>query len=87
MKTIQGIAPGLTDTQRYVNLYESLTFEGTSEVALHSVVEVRDAAELMMIRLVRDLRARRWGWEDIGRELGMTRQGAQQFMKRNAHRI
>jgi len=80
--------PGLTDTPAYDRLFQFAVWgpDGvpryTAEM-LREVSQLREAADVMMVRLARQMRQDRYTWEEVGQALGMTRQGAQRFLQRH----
>lgn len=80
------MVPGLTDSDAYLVLWEraSPAFAGPFSVAqtLRRAAQFKAAADLMIVRGIRDAREAGYTWDQIGQELGMTRQGAQQLLAR-----
>lgn len=72
--------PALGDTAEYSALFELIQSHGVP--MLFSLHKYRQAADDMLVRLIADKRAQGKSWDDIGLQIGMTRQGAQQFVKR-----
>lgn len=72
--------PGLTDTPEYTALHDLIAKNGI--ILTRSLQAYRQAADELTVRVITDKRAQGQTWEQIGFDLGMTRQGAQQFFKR-----
>lgn len=89
MKRVESQAvPGLTDSKEYGQLHTLLETNSVGGVRpvpiqLRDAVRMRDAAELMMLRHARTMRAEGRTWDEVGYALGMTRQGAQRFLQRH----
>lgn len=77
--------PDLTSTEAYGDVFAA-ALKGTDPTeagVLRRAVALRDAAEKLMVVQAQYMRAHRYGWEEIGHCLGMTRQGAQRFVQRH----
>lgn len=80
--------PGLTDDHYYQHLYDHTAVKGDAygtKIQLDRVVRLAAAAELLKLRLARQLREDGRTWDEVGSALGMTRQGAQRFLQRSTH--
>lgn len=63
----------------------ALLAEENPEEALRLARALREAAESLELELVRNARVRKVSWSRIGAIYGLTKQGAQQRFRRDAH--